>query len=352
MPSMAVKLTRAIGFTAVLLAHFGVAQFPPTPEGVTVIESKFGNGVTISYKEVRDCFHSSEEPGLCETTEGVKSYAGYVHLPPGTLEDLGEPQDYPINTFFWFFEARNDPANAPLSIWLNGGPGSSSLLGMFAENGPCYINPDSNSTRLSEWSWNNEVNMLYIEQPVQVGFSYDSLRNYTYDLITEDFTPFDELETVPEQNTTLLLGTFPSQNRTRTARGSRNAAIAMWHFAQTWFQEFPAYHPNDTRISLATESYGGRYGPAFFSLFEEQNMKIKNGTWNGTEGTSFVLNLDTLILINSCVDRQVMYPLYPHMAYNQHIRHPSRQRDDLPRHDRRLGARGRLPGPESPRVSR
>ncbi|KAI0518326.1 carboxypeptidase S1 [Xylaria bambusicola] len=306
MPSAILRHIQAIGLIAGLLAPAAVAQFPPTPEGVTVLESKFGNGVKISYKE----------PGICETTEGVKSYAGYIHLPPGTLEDLGESQDYPINTFFWFFEARKDPVNAPLSIWLNGGPGSSSLLGLFAENGPCYVNPDSNSTRLSEWSWNNEVNMLYIEQPVQVGFSYDTLRNYTYNLVTGSSTPLDELDTIPEQNTTLLLGTFPSDNRNSTAQGSRNAAIAMWHFAQTWFQEFPAYHPNDTRISLATESYGGRYGPAFFSFFEEQNMKIENGTWNGTDGENYVLNLDTLILINSCIDRQVMYPHYPQMAYN------------------------------------
>ncbi|KAI1124193.1 carboxypeptidase S1 [Nemania abortiva] len=306
MPSTIMRSAQAIGLAAGFLTPTVVAQFPPTPEGVTILDSKFGNGIQISYKE----------PGICETTEGVKSYAGYVHLPPGTLEDLGEPQDYPINTFFWFFEARNDPENAPLSIWLNGGPGSSSLLGLFAENGPCYVNPDSNSTRLSEWSWNNEVNMLYIEQPVQVGFSYDTLRNYTYDLVTGRTVALNSTDPIPEQNTTQLVGTFPSNNRSDTAQGSRNAAIAMWHFAQTWFQEFPAYHPNDSRISLATESYGGRYGPAFFSFFEEQNMKIENGTWNGTSGENFVLNLDTLILINSCIDRQVMYPYYPHMAYN------------------------------------
>jgi carboxypeptidase C (cathepsin A) len=158
--------------------------------------------------------------------------------------------------------------------------------------------------------------MLYIEQPVQVGFSYDVLRNYSYDLLTGNTTPLSPRDPIPEQNTTFQVGTYPSNNRTSTAQGSRNAAIALWHFAQTWFQEFPAYHPNDSRISLATESYGGRYGPAFFSFFEEQNQKIENGTWNGTDGENFVLNLDTLVLINSCIDRQVMYPLYPHMAYN------------------------------------
>ncbi|KAI2463189.1 serine carboxypeptidase [Annulohypoxylon bovei var. microspora] len=282
------------------------AQFPPTPEGVTVLESKFSNGVTISYKE----------PGICETTPGVKSYAGYVNLPPGSLADLGEDQDYPINTFFWFFEARNDPENAPLSIWLNGGPGSSSLYGLFTENGPCYVNSDSNSTTLSQWAWNTDVNMLFLDQPTQVGFSYDTLQNITQDLVSGDIVKLNESDPIPEQNTTLLVGTYPSQDRNQTAKGTRNAAIALWHFAQTWFQEFPGYHPNDSRISLATESYGGRYGPEFTAFFERQNQKIKNGTWNSTDGENYILNLDTLILINSCIDRQVQWPAYPHIAYN------------------------------------
>lgn len=37
---------------------------------------------------------------LCETTPDVKSYSGYVHLPPGTA-DLGQGQDYPINTVIY-----------------------------------------------------------------------------------------------------------------------------------------------------------------------------------------------------------------------------------------------------------
>ncbi|KAI1099278.1 carboxypeptidase S1-like protein B [Jackrogersella minutella] len=289
-----------------LLVPLAQAQFPPTPEGVTVLKSKFGDGVTISYKE----------PGICETTPGVKSYAGYVHLPPGSLADLGDEQDYPINTFFWFFEARNDPENAPLSIWLNGGPGSSSLYGLFTENGPCYINSDSNSTTLSEWAWNTDVNMLFLDQPTQVGFSYDTLQNVTKDLVSREVVKLNESDAIPEQNATLLVGTYPSQNRNQTAKGTRNAAIAVWHFAQSWFQEFPGYHPNDSRISIATESYGGRYGPEFAAFFEEQNQKIENGTWNDNDGENYILNIDSLILINSCIDRQVQWPSYPHIAYN------------------------------------
>jgi carboxypeptidase C (cathepsin A) len=51
--------------------------------------------------------------GICETTDGVKSISGYVRIPANTLDDKGG-QNYTINTFFWFFESRKDPANAPL----------------------------------------------------------------------------------------------------------------------------------------------------------------------------------------------------------------------------------------------
>lgn len=158
-----------------------------------------------------------------------------VHLPPNTLDDVDEYQNYTINTFFWFFESRNDPANAPLSIWMNGGPGSSSMVGLFQEIGPCMINDDSNSTTLNPWAWNNEVNMLYIDQPNQVGFSYDIPSNGTTNQV--EVTLEDFANGVPEQNNTFYVGTFPSQNPNTTANGTTNAARALWHFAQTWFQE-------------------------------------------------------------------------------------------------------------------
>ncbi|KNG45415.1 carboxypeptidase s1 [Stemphylium lycopersici] len=283
------------------------AQFPPTPEGVTVVESQLEEGVRISYKETE----------LCETTEGVRSFSGYVHLPAGALADLGiQDQTYEINTHFWFFESRKDPANAPLSIWMNGGPGSSSMLGLLRENGPCYVNSDSNSTYLSEWSWNNEVNMLYLDQPVQVGLSYDSLVNITTNLDTGDLEVVDfENNPVPAQNNSFYVGTYPSQNSNLTTRGTENSARALWNFAQVWFQEFPEHKPNDDRISIATESYGGRYGPAFAAYFQEQNEKIENGTWSEA-GETHILNLDTLLIINGCIDRYVQWPGYPMMAYN------------------------------------
>lgn len=84
--------------------------FPSPPQGIQTLRSKFGNGVEISYKE----------PGICETTPGVKSFSGYIKLPMGILREDGVDDNYTINTFFWFFESRKDPANAPLSIWMNG----------------------------------------------------------------------------------------------------------------------------------------------------------------------------------------------------------------------------------------
>ncbi|OCT51282.1 Carboxypeptidase S1 B [Cladophialophora carrionii] len=304
------RLRTQLSSASVLLMLAGSSSgqyFPAAPKNVTVVRSQVQDGVSISFKE----------SSICETTPGVRSYAGYVHLPPDVVDDLGVDQNYTINTFFWFFESRKDPANAPLSIWMNGGPGSSSMIGLLQENGPCNVNHDSNSTTLNPWSWNNEVNMLYIDQPNQVGLSYDILVNGTQDLldpsgdvVTDEFT-----NGVPEQNNTFLVGTFPSQLLTSSANGTTNAARALWHFAQVWFQTFPAYKPNDDRVSIWTESYGGHYGPAFANFFQEQNDKIANGSWQDA-GETYQIHLDTLGIINGCIDTLVQEPSYPEMAFN------------------------------------
>lgn len=158
--------------------------------------------------------------------------------------------------------------------------------------------------------------MLYIEQPVAVGVSYNYLQNITTNLLTGDVTLLNVTDPIPEQNQTFLVGTYPSQDGNQTALGSINAAFSLWHFFQSWLQEFPGYAPNDRRISIATESYGGRYGPAFAAFFEEQNQRIENGTWDGMEGERYILDLDTLLIINGCIDRPTMYPSYPQIAVN------------------------------------
>lgn len=82
-----------------------VAQFVPAPTDLTNATGYLD--IPVRYKQVPD--------GICETTPGVQSFSGYV--------DIDENE----HVFFWFFEARNeDPTTAPLTVWINGGPVSTS----------------------------------------------------------------------------------------------------------------------------------------------------------------------------------------------------------------------------------
>ena len=163
----------------------------------------------------------------------MAGYAGYVHLPPNPADT----HPYPSNFFFWFFESRDHPATDPFTIWLGGGPGYSSLVSTTSENGPCSIGNDSNSTFLNPWSWNNHANVLYIDQPLQTGYSYDKLTNGTLDQLSAVLTPADFSSGVPQSNETYLVGTFASQNNSATANTTESAAMAIWHFAQIWLSE-------------------------------------------------------------------------------------------------------------------
>lgn len=100
--------------------------------------------------------------------------------------------------------------------------------------------------------------MLYIDQPNQVGFSYDTATNGSMVPSPEGhYRVVDWNDGVPEANLTSRHGTFASQIPLNTANTTALAAHALWHFAQTWFFEFPYYKPADNRISLWAESYGG-----------------------------------------------------------------------------------------------
>ena len=79
--------------------------------------------------------------------------------------------------------------------------------------------------------------MLFIDEPNQVGFSYDVPSNGTVDQTTQVETLADFSSGVPVQNNTVQVGTFPSQFQNASANDTTNAAKALWHFAQAWFQE-------------------------------------------------------------------------------------------------------------------
>ena len=79
--------------------------------------------------------------------------------------------------------------------------------------------------------------MLYLDQPVQVGMSYDSLTNVTTNIDTGDVEVADFSNGVPAQNASFYVGTYASQDANLTTRGTENSARALWHFAQVWFQD-------------------------------------------------------------------------------------------------------------------
>ncbi|XP_058383579.1 probable serine carboxypeptidase CPVL [Diceros bicornis minor] len=142
----------------------------------------------------------------------VKSYAGYITV----------NETYNSNLFFWFFPAQVEPSNAPVVLWLQGGPGGSSMFGLFVEHGP-YVVTSNLTLRLRDFPWTTTFSMLYVDNPVGTGFSFtDDPQGYA---VNED----------------------------DVARDLYSALIQ-------FFQLFPEYKEND--FYATGESYAGKYVPA------------------------------------------------------------------------------------------
>lgn len=144
---------------------------------------------------------------------------------------------------YWFVESERDPSTDPVVLWLNGGPGSSSLLGFFTENGPFSTSDLSltqNTTAVPKlfqnpWRWNQQASVLYLESPAGVGFSYCD---------NQDDCWF---------------------NDTKTAEDNYDALIA-------FFAKFPEFAKNDFYIT--GESYAGIYIP---TLVQQVDKHPKSG---------------------------------------------------------------------------
>jgi hypothetical protein len=93
--------------------------------------------------------------------------------------------------------------------------------------------------------------MLYIDQPVQVGFSYDKLVPSMLDLLTGAVTPTNESIS---SNLTSVTGVLPSQDPSSAANTTANAARILWSFTQIWLQDFPEHESSDDRISIWASS--------------------------------------------------------------------------------------------------
>ncbi|KAH8666418.1 Alpha/Beta hydrolase protein [Xylariales sp. PMI_506] len=294
---MIYKISRAIAVGASLVA----AQFPNITPNLTTITSPVDSSIKISYKI---------PTGACATTvDSQEQYTGWVNV-PGT--------SYPTNIFFWFVGAQ-EPTSA-LTIWLNGGPGSSSMFGFFSETGPCEVVDagleDKYSTVAREWGWDRASNMLFIDQPNQVGFSYDIPTQGSLDLVTGEI--YIPPTGVPDSTTPELFlnGTFSSMLETNTANTTETAAVAIWHMLQGFLSAFPQFNPPDTSavgVNLFAESYGGTYGPVFASKWEELNAERANGS---LADSTLDIRLTSLGIVNGCIDDLIQAPYYPIMAIN------------------------------------
>ncbi|KAL4317838.1 hypothetical protein GQ457_18G025460 [Hibiscus cannabinus] len=141
--------------------------------------------------------------------------------------------------FYYFVEVdAADPLLHPLTLWFNGGPGCSSLgFGAFMEHGPFQPGEDGNLVK-NQYSWNLESNILYVESPIGVGFSYSNTSSDYID-VNDTFTAEENLK-----------------------------------FLVNWFKEFPQYRNSD--LFLTGESYAGHYVPQLAALVLDYN-KRSNG---------------------------------------------------------------------------
>jgi hypothetical protein len=110
------------------------------------------------------CFtvvHGRSHPDLVTSLPGLKSslnfqhFAGYLNVNSSNNRNL----------FYWFTKASNETND--LVLWLNGGPGCSSVSGFFTENGPFVVASDG-SIQLNNFAWNTRANVLWLEAPAGV----------------------------------------------------------------------------------------------------------------------------------------------------------------------------------------
>eukprot|EP00276_Gloeochaete_wittrockiana_P015291 CAMPEP_0184350174 /NCGR_PEP_ID=MMETSP1089-20130417/37522_1 /TAXON_ID=38269 ORGANISM="Gloeochaete wittrockiana, Strain SAG46.84" /NCGR_SAMPLE_ID=MMETSP1089 /ASSEMBLY_ACC=CAM_ASM_000445 /LENGTH=470 /DNA_ID=CAMNT_0026682763 /DNA_START=35 /DNA_END=1447 /DNA_ORIENTATION=+ len=167
--------------------------------------------------------------GLPNLKEAIpfQQYTGYIVV----------NTTYERSLFYWFMESQSNPATDPVVLWLQGGPGCAGSWAIFQEHGPYRILPNDTVT-LNNLSWNKKANVIYIDAPAGVGFSY--------------------------ANTTLGL-----QNN------DNETALDNYNFLQGFFQVFPQFQSNP--LWITGESYGGVYVPTLVNnIIDGPNQQLKN----------------------------------------------------------------------------
>ena len=200
------------------------------------------------------------------------------------------------------------------------------MVGLFNENGPCQVVEIAQGrlgTQANDWGWDRSTNILYVDQPNEVGFSYDTPTNGSLNLFTSIITKPPSGVLSGSSNLTFINGTFSSDNVNTTTNTTGIAAHAIWHMLQGFLATFPQYNPgtysNSTipgpvGVNLFAESYGGKYGPAFATFWEQQNMLRKNGSLSANR--TLEVHLSSLGIMQGCVDDLVQGRFYPIFANN------------------------------------
>lgn len=183
-----------------------------------------------------------ELPGL-KKQPNFKQFSGYLQA-SGTKR-----------LHYWFVESENKPATDPVVLWMNGGPGCSSVLGLLTEHGPFRIQEDGVTLQFNPFSWNTVANVLYLESPAGVGYSYSNDGNYSTD---DDITAHDNL-------------------------------LAL----QDFFKKFTEFSSNP--FFITGESYGGVYVPTLSVLVADDPSINFQGFAVGNGLSSDELNDDSLV---------------------------------------------------------
>ncbi|PIN18106.1 Serine carboxypeptidases (lysosomal cathepsin A) [Handroanthus impetiginosus] len=162
------------------------------------------------------------------TTPRISQFSGYITVNEAHGRAL----------YYWFFEAQSEPIKKPLLLWLNGGPGCSSIgYGASVELGPLRVAKEGDFLKFNQHAWNKEANLLFVESPIGVGFSYTNT--------SSDFTQIDD----------------------------KFVAEDTYNFLVNWLKKFPQFKGHDFYIS--GESYAGHYVPQLAELVYDRNKDPK-----------------------------------------------------------------------------
>jgi len=181
---------------------------------------------------------------------------------------------------YWFVQAATNPSTAPLVLWLNGGPGCSSLDGFFYEMGPIHFAKQASLGLVyNNFTWTTIANMIFLESPAGVGFSYTTS------------------------------GSIPQYNDTGVATDNYN-------FLVNWFAAFPSYKTNPFWIT--GESYAGVYVPKLGNLVMQAAIKKTfPGNFKGVMVGNGVTNADGDNVINDPIDFMVGHGFISWQNYAQ-----------------------------------